>query len=587
MATLLSVDEFAMRRRNTPRSNRAAERHEGEGEAEESHDGQLPADDEDLDEEETDSEDEGSQDVESEDEEDEEEEEGEIDGGKEHKDEEVSREELTQKLTEIDATLSNADADKIHPEAFIREYGKYVGLKPPPNMRNVLHMMAGNTPTHPWLVKYLVKNHPRLMVDMDDADRRALYIAIKWKKEDFIKAVLESEYPDMADILDKDGNSTSSESCIHLAIKQDLDPKITVQLIEKASELTLAAQDGSGLTPLHCAVNYAKCTDSQLQVVKALMKYGDLALDKFSNKPELYSVYRYHLSSHAIAERDALEKAAQKTPVKEKRRRRVAASVPADEEARPGGSTKGDSQSKESKKPDDEPKTIVEDAKEKKKNIEDIREKLKNTEGAKDKAKIPGVPLSRLIHSLPARTGKDPPSPSPLRRSSTAIGPDGQTLAAMPVMGSLSNNSAVSPTYTANETKFRAPTHTATPRTVHDMGPPPHLVPLPQESAKTAKKTSAKSISSTKTGLKGSKSGKKQSSAGSVSGAQKEVVTKESADAIAKELKLQYLRTTFKHVNRPGEIGPRLRRNEDSAVKFLYGNNEKSEQSPSRPHGSD
>jgi len=159
---------------------------------------------------------------------------------------------------------------------------------------NFLHKLAQDGPDAPWLVKHLVNSHPKLLEQTNGDGRSSLLLAIIRRQTEFVKAVLDSNLDEarLRQTLEKAGYN--SETCIHQAISRNLDPAITIRLIEKASWNTLASQDQKKLTPLHLAVDYARCTKSGFDVVKALIKYGDGAFDQETGKPDSLSVYRYH-----------------------------------------------------------------------------------------------------------------------------------------------------------------------------------------------------------------------------------------------------------------------------------------------------
>ncbi|KAF4633297.1 hypothetical protein G7Y89_g4816 [Cudoniella acicularis] len=85
-----------------------------------------------------------------------------------------------------------------------------------------------------------------------------------------------------------------SENCLHVAIRRNVAPKLALFLIERAGEETLCAKDDKGNTPLHLAVDYERCTDGQLEVVKALVSRCDKAMDERTNAPNLFSPYLYY-----------------------------------------------------------------------------------------------------------------------------------------------------------------------------------------------------------------------------------------------------------------------------------------------------
>jgi hypothetical protein len=77
----------------------------------------------------------------------------------------------------------------------------------------------------------------------------------------------------------------------------------------EATEDTLCARDNRGCTPLHLAVEYERCTtDSQFDIVKALIENGDSALEKFTTVPNHYSAYQYHEYTRGKAQRSRTER---------------------------------------------------------------------------------------------------------------------------------------------------------------------------------------------------------------------------------------------------------------------------------------
>ena len=219
---------------------------------------------------------------------------------------------LKKSLEKVQEALKSPalEQDEAGQHRFLELYGNYLSPhedsirdKIDMDTRNVLYALARSkpdAPSHSWLVKHLVKRHPDLLREMDYTEDGALVVAIKRGKVDFIRAVLESgiEESKLQSILLPLG--TSKDNCIHLAINKDIDQQITVKLIEKASEDILAAQNSKKYTPLHLAVDYRRCSWPQLDVLKALLKHGDTALDPRTGKPDFFSPYRYHFETQRI-----------------------------------------------------------------------------------------------------------------------------------------------------------------------------------------------------------------------------------------------------------------------------------------------
>ncbi|KAK0636152.1 hypothetical protein B0T17DRAFT_69929 [Bombardia bombarda] len=257
--------------------------------------------------------------AEEESEEDEEEsEEGEEENQEDEIDEDDSHippQELLEKLDAVSSALSAkgfVEANTAAQQAFLQKFGRYIASKPPTNRNNVLHMMAADRSAIPWLIRHILKHYSARMDDKDNAGRQPLTVAIQVNKEEFIKAVLDSEYDDKNLQWILGSPSSDSGNSIHDAIKNGLNPKLTVDLINKVSGDLLSTRDNLGRTPLHCAVEYERCSKTQLNVVNALMSRSDLALDKKTNAH--LSVYQHHISTRPKQYRPAARKASAPAP---------------------------------------------------------------------------------------------------------------------------------------------------------------------------------------------------------------------------------------------------------------------------------
>jgi hypothetical protein len=150
------------------------------------------------------------------------------------------------------------------------------------------------------LVNFLIDHGPDLLESRDGDEKTPLYIAVSTRRIRLIRAMC-SRHRNINTALKIPCSRT--ENCIHAAIRQNLPPKITTFLIENAEADTLCAQDHEGKTPLHLAVEFERCISTQPQVVEALMKKCDLAMDKRTSYPKGYSPYRYHVYSRNEAKK--------------------------------------------------------------------------------------------------------------------------------------------------------------------------------------------------------------------------------------------------------------------------------------------
>ncbi|RDW67032.1 hypothetical protein BP5796_09781 [Coleophoma crateriformis] len=182
-------------------------------------------------------------------------------------------------------------------KAFFSDYGSYLEGHIDDN-KNLLHVLAYEASFNSSvksLIGRLAKRSPSifpvLVGALDDNDRTPLYVAITKKNIKLVSCLCEN-LPSIDDVLRKECDR--SETCLHAAIRLKLPAEIIISLVSKASENTLCKKDSKGRTPLHLAVEYEKCSSSQLGVVQALIKQGDSALDEETNGPDYFSVFRYH-----------------------------------------------------------------------------------------------------------------------------------------------------------------------------------------------------------------------------------------------------------------------------------------------------
>jgi hypothetical protein len=165
------------------------------------------------------------------------------------------------------------------------------------------------------LVKLLIDSYPELLEIKDNSDRTSLYISISKKRDKLVRFMCDA-HPNISAILSI--SCLRTDYCLHVAIKKNVKPDLTVFLIEHAGEEALCTQDDMGKTPLHLAVEYERCTDAQLQIVKALIRQCDKAMYKCTKEPNCFSPYRYHEYTRAEAKKAAEAEAKKAAKQKEK-----------------------------------------------------------------------------------------------------------------------------------------------------------------------------------------------------------------------------------------------------------------------------
>jgi hypothetical protein len=187
-------------------------------------------------------------------------------------------------------------------KAFVQEHEQVLDQRTATEAQTLLHMIAISGVSYKPLATYLLQKYPHLIGFKDVDDKTAPYIAITKGNSSLLLSLC-----DKSEDLDRTlAKRCGFENSMHAALRSKLGPELTIKLINKASADTLSAQDQHGRTPLHIAVEYERCTGSQLEVIQSLIARGDRALDLFTKQPYDYSVYEHHLDTKKRAERAAV-----------------------------------------------------------------------------------------------------------------------------------------------------------------------------------------------------------------------------------------------------------------------------------------
>ena len=185
--------------------------------------------------------------------------------------------------------------------------------------RNFLHFLAYadrslRKPLH-WLMQLAMLNHPKDMGVLDTSNQTPLSAAIMSRNEVFVHACIKifkrkgSEIRaalEIAECIEQDDDK-GVDTCLHLAINANLNPELIKGIIENVSEKTFCVRDRKGCTPLHLAVDYEKCTTSQVDIVSHLLRFGPHALVvkmKKDNMGPPRSAYQHHQITRKLFERN-------------------------------------------------------------------------------------------------------------------------------------------------------------------------------------------------------------------------------------------------------------------------------------------
>lgn len=212
--------------------------------------------------------------------------------------------------------VPNVPEDK---QAFVNRFKTEWSEKTKTEGRNFLHFLAytdrNSRGSLRWLMLLAIFSYPKDMGVRDKYSRTPLSAAIESRNEVFIDAcmkIFERRGPDIKAALEKakcveQDDDKDVDTCLHLAITSNLKPELTKGIIENISEKTFLMQDRRGRTPLHLAVDYEKCSPSQVDIVSHLLRFSppralEIRMRKDNMGPSR-SAYQHHEITRKLFER--------------------------------------------------------------------------------------------------------------------------------------------------------------------------------------------------------------------------------------------------------------------------------------------
>ena len=198
--------------------------------------------------------------------------------------------EIRDRLKKRQLVLDNDEAER----EFEKKYGEWLSKQTTDEPQTLLHMIVEDASDdvidqYERLVEFLFERHPELFDQQNSAQHTPLYMAVQKKRSKLVKFICDKLPSEKVKRL-LARPCLNGENCVHLAIR--VKSSFARTLVRHAGADALCMQDGSGKTPLHLAVEYERCTDSQPKVVKELIKRGVEALDKETQ--DGLSPYRLH-----------------------------------------------------------------------------------------------------------------------------------------------------------------------------------------------------------------------------------------------------------------------------------------------------
>ncbi|KAF4457029.1 intracellular serine protease [Fusarium austroafricanum] len=161
-----------------------------------------------------------------------------------------------------------------------------------------------------WLMSRVMLRMPHLIGRLDKTNRSPLTVALATRNEPFSYAACfnlrDTTLQRFKEPLESECVDEHDNTCLHEAItcefsKEDLRQRTIQRMCSFVPDKMFTVQDSRGRTPLHLAVEYARCGQGQREVVEELLRYGPQALDipipvtLYSNSTQ--SVYQYHMQT--------------------------------------------------------------------------------------------------------------------------------------------------------------------------------------------------------------------------------------------------------------------------------------------------
>ena len=233
-------------------------------------------------------------------------------------------------------------------EEFLRQYDDVAGKSVAKVGGNLLHALVEvvkhTDDVEPddveLLVRRMVERWPSLLEDVNKDRHNPVFMAIRSSQHALVDYMISAckDGDRLESALSKkaqDGNT-----CLHVALKENINPDTTRMLVESASDEVLAVQDDLGKTPMHYAVSFNQCKDARAELIALFIDRDLKALQKSTRPQQTFldlraksgrSVYREHENSRApIAKRYEAYLASQRQDTGANKQSQAARSAPRD-----------------------------------------------------------------------------------------------------------------------------------------------------------------------------------------------------------------------------------------------------------------
>jgi ankyrin repeat protein len=160
------------------------------------------------------------------------------------------------------------------------------------------------------LVRVMVERWPDLLTDVDKDEHNPIFMAIRNSQNELVDYMVSSCKDNDCLNIALSKKAQAGTTCLHVAIREGIDPDTIKILVESASDEVLAVQDNTGKTPMHHAVSFNQYWDTRVGLIALFIDRDIKALQNDARPSRTYldlrtktgrSVYREHEWTRAQA----------------------------------------------------------------------------------------------------------------------------------------------------------------------------------------------------------------------------------------------------------------------------------------------
>jgi hypothetical protein len=160
-----------------------------------------------------------------------------------------------------------------------------------------------------YLVRCMVERWPDLLTNVDKDEHNPIFMAIRNGQHELVGYMISSCKDKSCLNIALSQKAQAGTTCLHVAIRDGINPETIRMLVESASDDILAVQDDIGRTPMHYAVAFKQCVEARVRLIALFIDRDMKALRDSVRSTRTFldrrlkngrSVYREHENTRAI-----------------------------------------------------------------------------------------------------------------------------------------------------------------------------------------------------------------------------------------------------------------------------------------------